>query len=79
MDNDTITIREMKNNNKIPCVGEVYYIPILGFKELAYISDSFEVAYIIGLCYKYLGANSVPVFTKMICRILGIKSIWNMD
>ena len=48
MDNDTITIREMKNNNKIPCVGEVYYIPILGFKELSYISDSFEVAYIIG-------------------------------
>jgi hypothetical protein len=46
----------------------------VGDKELPHIADSEDVAFLIGLGYKYEGPNSK--FATMACRMLKIDSLW---
>jgi hypothetical protein len=53
---------------------EVVYKPIIDGKELNYIAETADIALLIGLGYKYDGANSR--FAMMACRMLKIKSVY---
>lgn len=53
---------------------EVVYKTIVDGKELNFIAETADIALLVGLGYKYDGANSR--FATMACRMLKIKSVY---
>lgn len=48
------------------------YSPIVDGKQLSVVAESEDIAYILGLQFKYDG----PEFAKMACRMLNIETKW---
>jgi len=70
-----ITVQEVHNHrNKISGMPDLYYRPMIDGLEIGIVAETYEIAYIAGLGYKYLGDNSS--FTIFVCRMLGIKLVW---
>lgn len=44
--------------------------------ELSAWCETYDVALIIGLCYKYLGPNDGRVAVKLLCRMFRIETEW---
>ena len=72
-----ITIKEIGNygKNKIDDMPSQYYKPFIDDKDINIVAETYDIAYIAGLGYKYLGHNTI--FTSLVCRMLGIKSVWS--
>jgi hypothetical protein len=62
------------NNPGIDSLPEVCFKPVVDGQKLNSIADSQDVAYLLGLEYKYQGLNSQ--FARFACRMLGIESQW---
>ena len=72
-----VTVKKLPNTgrNRVNTIkSDWYYIPIIGDKEYRYISETEEVAFLMGIGIKYLGENTQ--FAKFACRMLGIKRVW---
>lgn len=73
-----ITVQEVPNHrNKIEGMPNPYYKPFVDGKDINVVAETYEIAYIAGLGYKYLGHVGGTSFTMFVCRILGIKSAWS--
>ena len=61
--------------NKVESIAEdKYYMPIVDGRELNLIAETYDIALILGLQYKYCGRCSQ--FAKFACRMLNIPSLW---
>lgn len=54
--------------------GDSYFVPVIDGEELSRIAETWDMAMLIGIGYKYDGPNSQ--FAKMAARMLGIDSVW---
>ena len=63
-----ITIREVQHR------GSTWYSPVVKGEKCSCISETYDVALLLGLQIKYEGMNSQ--FTKNACRMLRIDSAW---
>ena len=71
-----ITVQEVQNHrNRIQDMPNPYYKAFVDGKDINISAETYDIAYIAGLGYKYLGHNNS--FTGFVCRILGIKSVWS--
>lgn len=73
-----IEVIERNNNgrNKISSLNSnILYIPVVDGKELSCVSESYDVALLLALEYKYCGINSQ--FVKFATRMLGIDTVWS--
>ena len=72
-----ITVIQIGNygKNKIEGFPETYYKPMIDGKELNFIAETPDVAFLLGMQVKYLGANEQ--FAKYACRMLNIKTCWS--
>ena len=50
------------------------FSPVVDGKKLSCCAETADIAYLLGLQYKYDGNNSQ--FTKMACRMLNIETKW---
>lgn len=46
-------------------------------KELSYLAEEYDVALLLAICHKYLGANMTQHAVRFICRMLNINSEWS--
>lgn len=73
-----ITVQEVSNHGKrVICMPDTYYHTLINGQEIGICAETYEIAYIAGLGYKYLGAHNSGCFVKLVCRMLGIKSVWS--
>lgn len=72
-----ITVSEKPNTkqNRIASIDqETYFVPVVDGKEINCIGETYDMALLLGLEYKYQGCNSQ--FAKFAGRMLGIESVW---
>ena len=72
-----ITVLENPNTkrNRIPSIDqETYFVPVVDGKEVNVCAETYDMALLLGLEYKYQGCNSQ--FAKFAGRMLGIESNW---
>lgn len=71
-----INVKEIGNygKNKIEGFPDTYYRPMINGKELSFIAETKDVAFLLGMQQKYLGANEQ--FAKYACRMLNIETCW---
>ncbi len=62
------------NNPGLDDLPEICFKPIVDGKVLNMIAENEDVAYLLGIEYKYQGINSQ--FTKFACRMLEIETAW---
>lgn len=53
---------------------ETYFVPVIDDKEINRVAETYDMALLLGLEYKYQGCNSQ--FAKFAGRMLGIESLW---
>ena len=73
-----ITVEKIKNQDKnCRCMLDFYFIPLINGRHIPrgiVRCETYEIAYIMGLSAKYMGFDNAYIVTRMICRILGIRS-----
>ena len=52
----------------------IWYKPVVDGKEYSSLAETEDIAYLLGLQFKYLGTNSQ--FISFVCRMLKIESVW---
>jgi len=57
--------------------GPCSFKPVVDGKEYNFSAETEDLAMIIGLVIKHNGINDVCVATKMIARMLNMKTVWN--
>lgn len=73
-----ITVQEVPNHkNKIADMPNPYYRALIDGKEIGIIAETYDIALIAGIGYKYLRHSGCFCFIKFACRMLDIKSVWS--
>lgn len=78
---EVITIKEIKNtgDRRITTMPDVYYMPYVGDKRTGIAAETYDIAMLAGIAYKYFPNEygRANHFLTFACRMLKIKSVWS--